>query len=47
MFMPDKDEAEAALNEYNNYEWSANNRRPMKVEFAKGDGSIKRYHCHS
>lgn len=41
--MPNQSEAEAALKKYNNYEWSENDDRPLKVEWAKGDGSVKRY----
>jgi RNA recognition motif-containing protein len=43
IFMPNQEEAEAALDAYNNYEWSENNRRPLKVEWAKGDGVVKQY----
>lgn len=45
VFMPNKEEAEDALREYNDYDWDANNRRLMKVEWAKGNGSVKKYVC--
>lgn len=43
VFMPKQSEAEAALKKYNNYEWSENDDRPLKVEWAKGNGEVKRY----
>lgn len=42
VFMETKEDAEEALREYNNYEWEPNHRRVMKVEWAKGDGSVKK-----
>ena len=40
--MPNLEEAEAALEKFNKYEMEENNKRPLKVEWAKGDGSVKK-----
>jgi RNA recognition motif-containing protein len=42
IFMPNLEEAEAALDKFNGYEMEENNRRPLKVDWAKGDGSVKK-----
>jgi arginine/serine-rich splicing factor 4/5/6 len=42
IFMPNLEEAEAAKEKFNNYEMEENNRRPLKVDWAKGDGSVKK-----
>jgi len=42
VYMKNQSEAEAAADKYQNYEWSLNPNRPLKVEWAKGDGRVKK-----
>ncbi len=41
--MDNKDEAEEARKEFDGYKWKENDSKRLKVEWAKGDGLVKRY----